>query len=142
MTIDTNKVFDKGEKGTVVLKNGAQFSYRGPWIYLLDGKTTRLDRWHMGTFMAAEYTVVAEFSNIQKEIIKCIVVAGPDKVDLTVYGKADLGQNLIEISAVVNNSYVDINLTPISKSITGIDYSKTKAIFQATYFESINPIVA
>ena len=35
-----------------------------------------------------------------------------------------------------------INLTPISKSITGIDYSKTKAIFQATYFESINPIVA
>lgn len=142
MTIDANKVFDKGEKGTVVLKNGAQFSYRGPWIYLLDGKTTRLDRWHMGTFMAAEYTIVGEFSNTQKEIIKCIVVAGPDKADLTVYGKADLGQNILDVQAVVNNSYVDINLSLIAKAVSGIDYSKTKAIFQATYFESINPIVA
>jgi len=137
--MDITKFFGSGLKGTVKMKNGSQFSYSGPWVYLINGTTTRLDRWHMGSFMAAEYTIVAEFSNTDKEIIKCIVIAGPDKADLTIYGKADLGNSLITVSAVVNQSYIDINVTPITGQ--NIDWTKTKVIFKADYFQALNPII-
>ena len=38
---------------------------------------TLLDRWLVGDFCAAEYTIVADLSTFPKEIVKCLVVAGP-----------------------------------------------------------------
>ena len=130
--------FDRGLNNTVLMKNGSQFSYAGPWVYLIGGTTTRLDRWFIGSFMSVEYSIVADYDPNNREFIKCIVVAGPSKADLTIFGKADLGQSLVTLSATVNNSYVDINVTPSADDSTAL--TGTKVYFQATYFQSINPI--
>jgi len=128
------------QKNTLALKNGTNFSYVGPWQKLAGLPIeTRLDRWHLGEFCAVEYSIVADYDTFNREIIKCIVTAGKNTADLTVYGRSNLGQHILEVKATVNNSYVDLIVTPQEEDST--DMAGAKVLFQATYFKTINPPV-
>lgn len=132
--------FSKGPKNTIALKGGANFSYNGPWQKLAASPlVTRLDRWHLGDFSSAEYTIVADFDTSNREIVKCTVVAGTGKADLTIYGRSNLGTPILAINITVNNSYVDVNVEPSSEDST--DMSGAKVFFSATYFKAVNPPV-
>jgi len=132
--------FSKGAKNTVALKGGTNFSYIGPWVKLMESPIqTRLDRWHLGEFCAVEYSIVADFDTTNREIVKCIVTAGKDIADLTIYGRSNLGASILNITATVNNSYVDIIVTPSNEDSTVL--AGAKVLYQATYFKTLNPPV-
>ena len=99
----------------------------------------------MGDFCAAEYTIVVDVGNSRKEIVKCLVVAGPENASLTIYGRTNLSENLIDLSATVNASRCTIIANPAS-SPDGSTYDNSslldgsKLVFSATYYHTINDL--
>jgi hypothetical protein len=73
--IDFAKYFSAGLKSTLRLLNGTNFSYKGPWVLVYPD--TVVDSWYVGDFSSAEYTLSVDLDTNDKEIVKCIVVAGP-----------------------------------------------------------------
>lgn len=131
--------FLKGLKSTLRLKNGVNFSYKGPWSIVYP--STVIDEWYVGDFCAAEYTIVVDLGNQDKEIIKCLVVAGPDTATITPYGRTNLGRDLIELSVSVTASKVSIIADPavFDDSTAGFG---SKLIFSAQYYYTINELGA
>lgn len=139
--INFAKYFFQSVKNTLRVQNGVNFAYKGPWQTVTEN--TVVDEWYVGDFMAAEYTIVIDVGNIRKEIIKCLVIAGPETANVTVYGRTNLGENLIDITAVVNTSKLQLLANPTS-SPDGSTYDNSslllgsKMIFSATYYHTIN----
>lgn len=139
------KFFFRGLKNTLRIQNGVNFSYKGPWVAVFPN--TVLDEWYVGDFMAAEYTVVVDVGNFRKEVIKAIVVAGPETASVTVIGRTNLGENLIELSATVNESKVQLIMNPANSPEDSTYDNSTlllgaKALFSATYYHTINDLVS
>lgn len=122
--------FLRGLSKTLKLINGTNFSYAGPWTTALSD--TVIDSWHVGDFMSADYTIAVDGSSGEKEIIRCLVVASPAKAAVTVYGRTDLDQKLINLTATVNNSKLSLIANPVS--------APCKVIFSANYYQTLNPI--
>lgn len=135
---DIGKFFGKGLKNTVLMKNGSQLSFNGPWKKITED--TVLDRWLVGDFCAAEYTMVADLGTFQKEIIKCLVIAGPSTAELTVFARSNLGNEIIDLTATVNDSYVNIiaNAKPLDDSAPG---RGAKIVYSANYYQTQNVLV-
>jgi len=137
------RYFLQGLKNTLRVQNGVNFSYKGPWVTVISD--TVLDEWYVGDFMAADYTIAVDVGNSRKEMIKCMVVAGPNQADLTVYGRTNTNENLIDISATVTASKLSLIVGPAS-SPDGSTYDNSsllvgsKVIFSATYYHTINEI--
>jgi len=123
--------FLKGLKGTLRFNNGRNLSYKGPWVQILED--TVIDEFYVGDFMSAEYTICVDAGNIQKEIIKCLVVAGPTEASISIYGRTNLGSDQITLSCSVNTSKVTLTATRIEPVIV-------RAIYSATYYYTINEI--
>lgn len=138
------KFFFQGLKNTLRVQNGVNFSYKGPWKTIISD--TILDEWYVGDFMAAEYTIVADVGNTRKEMIKCLVVAGPDQAKLTVFGRTALNENLIDLRAEINQSKLILYAQP-ANSPDGSTYDNSsllvgsKVIFSATYYHTLNDLV-
>jgi hypothetical protein len=143
--INFAKFFFQGIKNTLRVQNGVNLAYKGPWMAVFPN--TVLDEWYVGDFMAAEYTVVVDVGNFRKEVVKAIVVAGPDNAGVTVIGRTNLGENLIELTVSVNDSKVQLLMNP-ANSPTDSTYDNStlllgaKAIFSATYYHTINDLVS
>lgn len=141
--INFAKYFFQGIKNTLRVQNGVNFAYKGPWQTVTTN--TVIDEWYVGDFMAAEYTIVIDVGNTRKEIIKCLVVAGPENANVTVYGRTNLRENLIDITATVNASKLQLVANPTS-SPDGSTYDNSslllgsKMIFSATYYYTINEL--
>ena len=127
------KYFSAGLKGTLRLLNGTNFSYRGPWTLVYPD--TVIDTFYVGDFQSAEYTISVDLDGNDKEIIKCLVVAGPNNAAVNVYGRSNLTRNLIEITATVSSSRVSLIANPSSTAVNG-----SKLIFSATYYHTINEL--
>lgn len=131
--------FSRSIKNTLRVKNGVNFSYAGPWVAA--HPNTVVDEWFVGDFMAAEYTIVADLGPNDKEMIKCLIVAGPDTANVTVYGRTNLGRNIVEVSAAVNASKLQLIVDPavFDNSTVGVG---AKVIFSATYYKTLNDLGA
>jgi len=133
--------FSKGDKNTINMRQGANFSYSGPWVKLVPlPSTTKLDEFFLGQFAAAEYTIVADYDFNNRETVKCLVTAGQNEADVTIYGRSNLGQRIIDIDVEVNNSSVKVSVKPQNDDST--DMSGAKVFFAATYFKAVNPPTA
>jgi hypothetical protein len=135
---DVSRFFAKGDKNTLLMKNGLNFSHNGPYLLVEEGLI--LDQWHVNTFNSAEYTISVDYDTNNKEIIKILVAASPNQSSLSIYGRANLGNDLIEIASAVNNSYVQLIINPAEKSQTE-KYTGSKIIFGATYFATQNALI-
>lgn len=131
--LDILKYFKKGMKNTLLLKNNSGFSYNGPWIQVYED--TLLDRWHMGDFASVEYTISADLDNYNREIVKCLVTATVDTASIVVYARNNTQRPLIEVSATVNSSYVDIILNAAQNEDSAQNLG-AKVIFTAKYYHS------
>ena len=130
--------FSKGDKNTINMKQGANFSYSGPWVKLVPLPVeTQLDRFFLGQFAAAEYTIVADYDFANRETVKVMVVAGSDTADATIFSRSNLGQVILDVGVRVNNSYVEVFVKPQQEDST--DMSGAKVFFSATYFKAVNP---
>ena len=58
--------------------------------------------------MSAEYTIV-DYDTNNKEILKVLVVASPINPSPTIYGRSNLGNNLIKLNSTVDNSICESN---------------------------------
>jgi len=121
--------FLKGLNKTLKLINGTNFSYAGPWVTV--HADTVIDSWYVGDFMSADYTIAVDRSTGEKEIIKCLVVAGPSKAAVTIYGRTDLDVSLVSITAEVTNSKLILIANPIGDT--------SKLILSASYYQTLNP---
>jgi hypothetical protein len=128
-----SEFFLNGLKSTLRFNNGKNLSYKGPWVQVLPD--TVIDEFYVGDFMAAEYTICVDAGNIDKEIIKCLVVAGPDQASLTVYGRTSINSDLVTLSATVNTSRVSLIASPVGSEIK-------KLIFSANYYYTINELTS
>lgn len=131
--------FLNGLKGTLRFKNGRNLSYKGPWMQVYPD--TVIDEWYVGDFMSAEYTISVDYDTFNKEIIKCLVVAAPGNAQITVYGRSNLIENLIDITATINNSKVTILASPTTSNDGSTIYSGSKLIFSANYYYTQNELV-
>ena len=143
--INFAKFFFQGIKNTLRVQNGVNLAYKGPWVAVFPN--TVLDEWYVGDFMAAEYTVVVDAGNFRKEVVKAIVVAGPDNAGITVIGRTNLGENLVDLTVTVNDSKIQLLLNPANSPNDSTYDNSTlltgaKAIFSATYYHTINDLVS
>ena len=135
---DVSRFFGKGDRNTLLLKNGLNFSYNGPYLVVEEGLV--LDQWHVNTFTSAEYTISVDYDTNNKEVLKVLVVASPNQSSLTIYGRSNLGNNLIKLNSTVDNSLVKVTVDPADKSQTE-KYTGSKVIFGASYFATQNALV-
>lgn len=134
---DIRRYFIDGLKNTILFKNNSGTSFNGPWVQVYEN--TRLDRWHVGDFSTAEYTISVDLNTQYKEIIKVLVTATVDTASVMVYSRNNTGRDIINVSATVNSSYVDIILNPV-ETIDPVSNAGAKAIFTAKYFHNQNPL--
>ena len=126
--MDILKYFKKGLRGTINVYD-SHFSYGSTWQAV--ESSLPLDRWYQGDFASAEYTISIELGRDKKEIIKCLLTASPNEASVVVYGRASTTTDLVNVTAQVTNSYVELMLSPKTDAQKGC-----KASFSATYFKS------
>ena len=123
-----DKFFSKGLKDSVLLTGS--MSHNGPWKQAY--ADTLIDRFHVSDFSSAEYTISADYDKDNKEIIKVLVTASVDDASVIIYARNNLGTNLIDVSATVNQSYVDIIVNPTTSK------EGSKIIYTAQYYQNQN----
>ena len=123
--------FMTGLKNTLRLKTGKNLSFSNSWQQIYTN--TVIDEFYVGDFLAAEYTIIVDVANNSREIIKCLVVAGVNTANLTVYGRVNLGTDLINLNAIVDNSKVSLLASPAN----GAGH---KCYYTANYYYSINQL--
>ena len=128
-----SKFFNKGLKDSILFLSNGAMSHNGPWKQVYTN--TLLDRFHVGDFSTAEYTISADYDSSNKEIIKVLVTASVEKAGVVIYARNNLGSDLITVEATVNDSYVDIVVNPT----TGKQGSKI--IYTVQYYQNQNPQV-
>ena len=133
------KYLTDGLKNTLLFRNNSGTSHNGPWKQVYTD--TLLDRWHVGDFSSVEYTISADFDVNNKEIIKVLITATRDRAKVVVYARNNTLNNILTISATVNDSYVDVTLNPIIDAELAINFTGTKVIYTAQYFHTQTPLV-
>jgi len=128
-----NFTFSTGINNTVKLNNNSGFSYEGPWKQLYNN--TLVEKWYLGDFSSAEFTISADYDNTHKEILKCLVTAGIDVANVVIYARSNFGVDLINLSVTVNGSSVELLASPTSEV-----YAGTRFIHTGSFFENQKPL--
>jgi len=126
--------FSRGVHNTLLFKNGGQFLYKGPWHSVFTN--TEIDRWYVGDFASAVYNITVEVDSNKKETLQVMVVARPDQANFAIFGRASIDDELVDVSAVVNDSYVSVRLSAKIPSFEGC-----KAIYNVSYSGAINSLI-
>ena len=137
--LDITKYITKGLQNTLLFKNTTGTSHNGPWKQVYSN--TLLDRWHVGEFSSVEYTISADFDVDNKEIIKVLITASRDQASVVIYARNNTVNDILDISATVNDSYVDVVLNPVIDAEVGTNFTSAKVIYTAHYFHTQTPLV-
>ena len=135
------KYLSAGLKNTLLFKNNTGTSHNGPWKQVYSN--TLLDRWHVGDFSSVEYMISADFDVENREIIKVLICATKDRASVVEYARNNTLNDILEITATVNDSYVDVILNPVidSEITPTTDFTGAKVIYTANYFHTQTPLV-
>lgn len=139
------KYLTDGLKNTLLFRNNAGTSHNGPCKQVYTN--TLLDRWHVSDFASVDYTISTDFDVDNKEIIKVLVTASRDRASIVIYARNNTLNDILTITATVNDSYVDIILNPViviaddENNILAQDYTGTKVIHTAQYFHTQTPLI-
>jgi hypothetical protein len=125
--------FDQSVHSTLRLNPGVNWSYKGQWVQIFDD--TEIDRWYVGDFSSASYQITVEYNSNKKEILNALVVARPDEASVVIYGRVSIDDELITLTATVNDSYLSLKASPTIATFDG-----AKLIFLATYAQTINDL--
>tara|TARA_B110000503_G_scaffold12801_1_gene17438 strand:+ start:26010 stop:26411 length:402 start_codon:yes stop_codon:yes gene_type:complete len=125
--------FERGIQNTVLMTNNSGFSYAGTWKQAYTD--TLVERWHIGDFSSAEFTISADFDDTKKELLKCLVTCGQNIANVVIYARSNVGEDLLNVTVTVNNSYVDLKVSPADQI-----YNGTKFIYTASYFANLNSL--
>jgi hypothetical protein len=139
------KFFSTAVNGALLSKNNGAVAHNGPWKQAYPN--TVLDRWHVGDFSTAEYTISVDYNMGNREIVKCIVVANVQTASVVIYARNNLGNDLINISANVNNSFVGVFVNPVQvitliddEEVVTFDSAGARVIYTVQYFYNQLPL--
>jgi hypothetical protein len=135
------KFFGIGANGALLAKNNAAVAHNGPWKQAYPN--TVIDRWHVGDFSSAEYTISSDLNMSNREIIKCLVVANVQTASIVIYARNNLGNDLLNVSVEVNNSYVEVIINPIevtTEDVVTFTSAGAKSIYTVQYFCNQQPL--
>ena len=135
MTASLKNYFSLGPNGTIALRPGSNFSYKGEFTRVYED--TVIDKWFVGDFSSANYFLTVEFDSNNKETLQVLVVARPGHASFTVYGRTSIDDELITIDATVNNSWVSVTASPADPAYNGARISCI-----ATYTQTMLPLSA
>lgn len=119
----------QGLQNTVLMKNNSGFSYNGPFVRVEE--ETEIDRWYLGDFVSADYTISIDLDQDNKEFVKCSITAAVDNANLVVYSRNYTNKSLIDLRVLVNDSYVSLLATPAFSTASGSKIIFTKQLFQS-----------
>ncbi len=143
MAFDISKFFRKGQNNTIEFRGGSNLSYAGPSATLVENGT-ELDRWYVGSYFGVEYTIACDVNSARKEIIKCLCTASTSTANIVIYGRSNLGNDLLQLEVEVTDAYFKLMAYPKvqedSTNITG-----AKVIHSANYYATLNepgPVIA
>lgn len=131
--INISDFFARGLKNTVRVKNNAGFSYTGSFKEIQG--TTLVERWHLGEFNSADYTISIDLNTEHKEIVKCLITGTVNEAKLVVYARNNTKIELVELSAIVTESFVELFISPKTPNANG-----AKFLYTANYFASQTPL--
>lgn len=131
--LNLTQYFIPGPQGTLALKAGTNFSYKGDHLQVYTD--TEIDRWFVGAFTSANYFITVEFDSNQKESLQVLVVARPDHASFTVYGRTSVDDQLITVTAEVTNSWLSLKASPAN-----VAYAGARISLFATYSETMLPL--
>ena len=126
--------FTKGQNNSILLPSRSNFSFRGSWV-AIQRNNTIIDKFHLGDFSSAMYQVAVEFDSNEKETMQISVVARPDRAVVSIFGRATINQELIDITAAVDASSGYLYGSPKTRSYLG-----SKVTFHATYAQAIHQL--
>lgn len=129
--MDFTDYFDRGAKGSLKLRNNTQLSHKGleKQVY----NNTVIDSWHVGEIMSAEYTLVVDNGKDSKEVVKVLVVAGPEDAAVTIYGRANIEEKLITVIGNVDLSVFKLIVGPTRAEVAG-----ARIIYSANYYHTLS----
>lgn len=127
MTIFDN-YYQSGLNDSVLMKNNGKVSHNGPWGAVYEN--TVIERLYIGDFCAADFTIVVDLDTANKELIKCTLVSTIDNASLVVYSRNSTTAELVNLTARVNDSYVELLINPAIPRAEGAKYIYTSQLFQ------------
>ena len=140
---DITKYFRRGQNNTIEFRNGTNLSYAGPTATLVE-QGTELDRWYVGSYFGVEYTIACDVNSERKEILKCLCTASTSTANIVIYGRSNLGNDLIQLEVEVTDAYFKLMAYPrVQDDSTAIEGAKI--IYSANYYATLNepvPIIA
>jgi len=140
---DISKYFRRGQNNTIEFRNGTNLSYAGPTATLVE-QGTELDRWYVGSYFGVEYTIACDVNSERKEILKCLCTASTSTANIVIYGRSNLGNDLIQLEVEVTDAYFKLMAYPrVQDDSTAIEGAKI--IYSANYYATLNepvPIIA
>ena len=143
MAFDISKFFRKGQNNTIEFRGGSNLSYAGPSATLVENGT-ELDRWYVGSYFGVEYTIACDVNSARKEIIKCLCTASTSTANIVIYGRSNLGNDLLQLEVVVTDAYFKLMAYPrVQDDSTSIEGAKI--IHSANYYATLNepgPVIA
>tara|TARA_B100000900_G_scaffold416271_1_gene450848 strand:- start:20001 stop:21698 length:1698 start_codon:yes stop_codon:yes gene_type:complete len=143
MAFDISKFFRKGQNNTIEFRGGSNLSYAGPSASLVENGT-ELDRWYVGSYFGVEYTIACDVNSARKEIIKCLCTASTSTANIVIYGRSNLGNDLLQLEVEVTDSYFRLLAYPrVQEDSTSI--AGAKIIHSANYYATLNepgPVIA
>jgi plastocyanin len=136
MSFDITKYFRRGQNSTIEFRNGTNLSYAGPSYSLVEAGT-ELDRWYVGSYFGVEYTIACDVNSERKEVIKAMATASTSKANIVVYGRSNLGDDLLQLEVEVTDSYFKLMAYPrVQDDSTAI--AGAKVIYSANYYATQN----
>lgn len=136
MSFDITKYFRRGQNSTIEFRNGTNLSYAGP-SYTLVESGTELDRWYVGSYFGVEYTIACDVNSERKEVIKAMATASTSEANIVVYGRSNLGDDLLQLEVEVTDSYFKLVAYPrVQDDSTAI--AGAKVIYSANYYATQN----
>ena len=136
MSFDITKYFRRGQNSTIEFRNGTNLSYAGP-SYTLVESGTELDRWYVGSYFGVEYTIACDVNSERKEVIKAMATASTSEANIVVYGRSNLGDDLLQLEVEVTDSYFKLMAYPrVQDDSTAI--AGAKVIYSANYYATQN----
>tara|TARA_B100000683_G_scaffold96861_2_gene95684 strand:+ start:86101 stop:87792 length:1692 start_codon:yes stop_codon:yes gene_type:complete len=143
MAFDITKFLRRGQNNTVEFRDGANLSYAGPSATLVEAGT-EIDRWYVGSYFGVEYTIACDVNSARKEIIKCLCTASTSTANIVIYGRSNLGDDLLQLEVEVTDAYFKLMAYPrIQEDSTTI--VGAKIIHSANYYATLNepgPVIA
>jgi len=127
--------FTRGLANTLKFKNQANFSYKGTAVVV--SSATVVDTWYLQDFTTANYEITVEYGADDVEHVNAVISARAGQASITVYGRTNLGRDLLEFTATVDNSIVKLIATPFFQSDDVTYLTNVRVIFKVTYSERI-----